>query len=199
VNTQPSDSSVSPASSTHGELPKPRSEWTTREKLHRIGWAFVQGTFFRMSFHNWYGLRAWILRVFGAKVGRNLRIRRSVRIEIPYNLQIGDDVIIGDQAILYALGPITIGDRTLISQYAHLCAGSHDHRSPDYPLLKPPINIGKDCWIAADAFVGPGVTVGDRSVVGARASVFKDVPPDVIAGGNPAKFISHRQFVPQSK
>lgn len=175
-------------------LAKDVSAWTTRQKLGRLLWATVQGTIFRFSFHNWYGWRAAILRRFGAKVGRNLRIRRSARIEIPWNLCIGNDVQVGDFAILYALGPITIGDRAMVSQYAHLCAGSHDYRSPGYPLLRPPITIGTDCWIAADAFVGPGVTVGDRSVVGARASVFSDVPADVIVGGNPAKVLKPREF-----
>jgi putative colanic acid biosynthesis acetyltransferase WcaF len=173
---------------------RPQSEWTARQKVERLAWAIVQGTVFRFSFHNWYPLRALILRAFGAKVGRNLRIRRSARIEIPANLDLGDDVIIGDAAILYALGPIKIGDRCLISQYAHLCAGSHDYRFADYPLLRLPIAIGKDCWIATDAFVGPGVTVGDRTMVGARASVFSDLPPDVIVSGNPAKVIKAREF-----
>lgn len=180
---------------TESTLPRHVSPWSTRDKLYRVLWAAVAGTVFRYSFHNWYSLRAAILRRFGAKVGRNLRIRRTVRIELPFNLTIGDDVIIGDEAILYALGTITIGDRALISQYAHLCAGSHDYKLPHYPLLKPPISVGSDCWIAADAFVGPGVTIGDRSIVGARASVFKDVPADVIVGGNPAKVLKSREFV----
>jgi putative colanic acid biosynthesis acetyltransferase WcaF len=106
----------------------------------------------------------------------------------------GDDVSIGDEAILYSLGTITIGSRSFLSQYAHLCAGTHDHTSRDYPLVCAPITIGEDCWIAADAFVGPGVNVGDRTVLGARASAFNDLPPDVIAVGNPAKPMKSRVF-----
>lgn len=170
------------------------SPWTTRQKLGRLLWNVVSATVFRLSFHNWYQWRAWLLRQFGAKLGRNVRIRRTVRVEVPWNLTIGDDVSIGDFAILYALGVIHIGDRSFLSQYAHLCAGSHDYRSADYPLLRPPIRIGADCWVAADAFVGPGVTVGDRSVVGARASVFSDVPSGVIVGGNPARVIKPREM-----
>jgi putative colanic acid biosynthesis acetyltransferase WcaF len=170
------------------------SEWSTRQKLHRLFWAMVRNTLFRYSFHNWYGIRSALLRAFGAKVGKNVRIRRSVNVEIPSNLEIGDGVVVGDFAILYALGPIRIGDRTLISQYAHLCAGSHDYRLPNYPLLRPPITVGQDCWIAADAFIGPGVTIGDRTVIGARSSVFSNVPADVVAGGNPARVIKPRQL-----
>jgi putative colanic acid biosynthesis acetyltransferase WcaF len=154
----------------------------------------VEATLFRLSFHNWYPWRAFLLRQFGATIGKNARIRRTVRIEIPWNLTLGDDVIVGDGAILYALGNIRIGDRTMVSQYVHLCAGSHDHRFKSYPQTRPPIVIGADCWIAAGAFIGPGVTVGDRSVVGARAGVFRDVPSDVIIGGNPAKVIKARIF-----
>jgi len=170
------------------------SPYSRNEKIGRLLWSIVQATAFRGSFHTWYGWRAWLLRRFGARLGRNVRVRRTSRFEIPWNLEMGDDVSIGDDAIIYALGPVKIGARSFLSQHAHLCAGSHDHTSPDYPLLRLPIEIGCDCWIAADAFVGPSVKVGDRTVVGARASVFSDLPPDVIAAGNPAKPIKPRVF-----
>lgn len=95
----------------------------------------------------------------------------------------------GDHAILYALGPITLGPRATVSQYAHLCAGSHDLSRPDRVLTKPPIVIGEDAWIAADAFVGPGVTVGAGAVVGARAVAMKDVPVGHVVVGNPLQII----------
>src|SRR5688572_8827448 len=168
------------------------STWTTREKLARVAWSLAYRTIFRMTFHNWYGIRAAIIRSFGGRLGRNVRIRRTAKIEIPWNLEIADDVSIGDEVIVYSLGMVRIGARTFISQYAHLCAGTHDYTRSDYPLVRPPIVIGADCWIATDAFVGPGVSVGDRVVVGARASVFKDVPPDVVVAGNPAHVIKQR-------
>ena len=86
-------------------------------------------------------------------------------VEIPWNLELGDDVVIGDYAIVYSIGKITIGRSTNISQYSHLCACTHDYTTRRFPLLKPPIVIGDEVWIAADAFIGPGVTVGDRAVV----------------------------------
>jgi putative colanic acid biosynthesis acetyltransferase WcaF len=170
------------------------SPWTAGEKLRRVLWGAVYLFLFRPSFHNWYTWRTMLLRLFGAKIGRNFRIRRNARVEIPWHLNIADDVSIGDAVKLYSLGTITIGPRSFLSQYAHLCAGSHDHTRSDYPLLRPPIVIGADCWIAADAFVGPGVTIGDRTVLGARASAFSDLPSDVIAVGNPAKPIKPRVF-----
>jgi putative colanic acid biosynthesis acetyltransferase WcaF len=176
-------------------LPKRNvTPWTRRENVGRLLWAIASKPLFRLTFHNWYGLRASVLRMFGAKLGHNVRIRRTVRIEIPWNLDIADDVSVGDEAILYSLGVIRIGPRSSVSQYAHLCAGTHDYTSPDYPLLRPPITVGADCWIATDAFVGPGVTIGDRSVIGARAVVVKDVPPDQVAVGNPARCINRREM-----
>lgn len=184
----------------HGDAPsavqeqRSRSPYTLRENLKRAVWSAAWALLFRPSPRNAYRWRAWLLRRFGARLGRNVRIRPSTSVEIPWNLDLGDDVSIGDHVILYALGPIRLGDRSFVSQYAHLCAGTHDHTRPDYPLLRPPIVIGEDCWIAADAFVGPDVTIGDRTVVGARASVFADLPPDVIAFGNPAKPVKPREF-----
>jgi putative colanic acid biosynthesis acetyltransferase WcaF len=170
------------------------SAWTTSEKIARFGWAIVYRVVFALTLTNWYSVRAALVRLFGGKLGRNVRLRRSVRIEAPWNLIIADDVSVGDDAILYALGTISIGARTSISQYSHLCAGTHDYTRDDYPLLRLPITIGEDCWIAADVFVGPGVTIGDRTVLGARASVFNSLPPDVVAVGNPAKPIKPREL-----
>ena len=89
--------------------------------------------------------------------------------------------------MLYCLGPITLGERVSISQGAHLCAGSHDFSKPDMPLLRPPIEVGDDVWIAADAFVGPNVVIGARAILGARACAFKNLDGDWIYGGNPAR------------
>jgi putative colanic acid biosynthesis acetyltransferase WcaF len=154
---------------------------------------FAAALLFRPSFHNWYGWRNLLLRAFGARVGRGVRVRPTVRVEIPWNLELGDGVVVGDYAILYSLGTIRVGRLAVISQYAHLCAGTHDYTHPDFPLLTPPIAIGEGAWVAADAFVGPGVTVGDRAVVAARATVVKDVPPGSVVGGNPARVIKERE------
>ena len=170
------------------------SPWTRGEKIRRVIWSVVYRLIFRNTLHGAYSFRASILRMFGAQLGRNVRIRRTVKIEIPWNLHFDEDVSIGDEAILYSLGVIKMGARSFVSQYGHLCAGTHDHTSRDYPLVRSPITIGADCWIAAYAFVGPGVTIGDRTVLGARASAFSDLPGDVIAVGNPAKVIKSRDL-----
>ena len=168
------------------------SPYTLREKFARLTWAIVQATAFRWSFHSWYGWRRRLLLLFGASLDPTCRIRRTVTVECPWNLSIGVDSSVGDGAILYCLGPVRIGDHSTISQRAHLCAGSHDHRSRRMVLLRPPITIGSDCWIAAEAFVGPGVTVGDGVILGARAVAFKDLAPWMVSLGNPAQPVAQR-------
>ena len=170
------------------------SPWTTREKIGRVLWMVIRGTLFRPSFHNWYWWRNLLLRCFGARIGRNVRIRPTVAIEIPWNLEVGDYVRVGDCAILYSLGHIRIGRLAVVSQYSHLCAGTHDYTDPRFTLRRLPIVIEAGAWIAADAFIGPAVTVGENAVVGVRASVFKNVPAHAVVGGNPARIIKQRSM-----
>ncbi len=177
-----------------GQLAPESSPWTFKEKAARVLWMLVAGPIFRVTFHNWYGLRVGILRIFGAQIGHGVRIRPTVKIEVPWNLDLRDSVTVGDYAILYALGKITICERTTISQYAHLCAGTHDFTNRRFPLIRDPIWLGPDVWIGADVFVGPDVKIGRLSVVGARSSVYKDLEPGMVYVGNPAKAIKQREL-----
>lgn len=170
------------------------SPWTMRQKVGRALWYAVRATLFRFSPRTAYGVRRLLLRCFGAAVDRTAHIHASARIEIPWHLEIGPHSSIGEFAIIYNLGRVTLGRRVSISQYAHLCAGTHDYTRYDMPLIRPPIHVEDDAWVAADAFVGPGVTVGHGAIVGARAAVFKDVEPWTVVGGNPAKFIKRREL-----
>jgi putative colanic acid biosynthesis acetyltransferase WcaF len=169
------------------------SPWTRGEKIRRAAWYLVRATLFRCSPRTAWSWRRWLLRCFGATVHRAAHIRNSARIEIPWNLTLGEDASIGEHAIIYNLGPITIGKRVTISQYAHLCAGTHDFSRIDMPLVRPPIRIRDDAWVAAEAFVGPNVTVDEGTILGARTAVFKDTPAWAIMGGNPAKVIGQRE------
>lgn len=173
--------------------PQP-SPWSFGVNVRRVLWSLVQGTLFHWSFHTWHGWRCGLLRCFGTRVGKEVCVRPSVRIEMPWNLQLGDGVVVGEGVALYCLGQVSVGRRATISQYAHLCAGTHDYTRRSFPLLTKPIVVGEEVWIATDAFIGPGVTVGDRAVVGARAVVVKDVPPDMVVAGNPAKVIKRREL-----
>ena len=170
-------------------------KWSHRELLGRVLWECFGAILFRYSPRQLWLFRRLVLRAFGARVGRRVHVNPSVKIAIPWNLRIDDDVAIGEGANLYSLGPIRIGRRATISQYAHLCAGSHDYRRATFDLLKPPIDIGADVWVCADAFIGPGISVGDRVIVAARAVVTKAVGEDLIVGGNPAQAIGRRDTV----
>jgi putative colanic acid biosynthesis acetyltransferase WcaF len=169
-------------------------KWSRREQVGRVLWAFARPlfTFSPRPFWVW---RRILLRLFGAKVGKNANVFPSVRITIPWNLTLSEECAVGDRAILYALGPISIGPRATVSQGAHLCAGTHDLSYADRPLVKTPITISADAWVAADAFIGPSVTIGAGAVVGARAVVMKDVEPSWIVAGNPARKIRRLEDV----
>jgi putative colanic acid biosynthesis acetyltransferase WcaF len=161
------------------------AKWSGRVQVARMLWNVIS-PLFRLSPRPLWAWRRMLLRAFGAEVGSEVHVYPTVRITMPWNIRIGDQAAIGDRAILYALGPIEIGPRATISQGAHLCAGTHDITLLDRPLVKSPITIGAEAWIAADAFIGPGVKVGERAIVGARSVAMKDIAPGWIAVGNPA-------------
>jgi putative colanic acid biosynthesis acetyltransferase WcaF len=166
-------------------------KWSTRELAGRALWEGLGFAFAWSPRQLWGWRNAW-LSLFGARIGRNVQIHPSVRIALPWNLTIGDNTAVGDGAILYSLGAITLGADVTVSQYAHLCAGTHDHRRADLPLIKATINVGDGVWICADAFVGPDVRVGYYAIVGARAVAVADVAPWTIVAGNPARPIAAR-------
>lgn len=166
-------------------------KYTRKELCLRLLWGFGK-LVFRLTPRPCFGLRRVILRTFGAKVGSDVNIYPSALIYYPWNLEIGDASSIGEWALVYNLGRVRIGNRTTISQRVHLCAGTHDYQNPAMPLIKPPIEIGDEVWVCADAFVGPNVTVADRAIVAAASVVVKDVLVGDIVGGNPAKYIKNR-------
>jgi putative colanic acid biosynthesis acetyltransferase WcaF len=166
-------------------------KYTRKEQLMRVLWSLIT-PFFRYSPRICFSWRSFLLRLCGAKVGRNTHIYNSATIYMPWNFEIGAQSSVGESAYLYNLGKITIGSRTTISQRAHLCAGTHDFTDPALPLIKPPIVVMDQAWICTDAYVGPGVIVGEGAIVGARAVVVKDIEPWLIVAGNPAKTIKKR-------
>jgi putative colanic acid biosynthesis acetyltransferase WcaF len=165
-----------------------------RSKVFVQLWWLVQATLFAMSPQVMYGWRAGLLRLFGARVGKGAVIRPSVKIPYPWKLTIGDYCHIGDEVHLYTYGEIEIGDCAVVSQRSYLCAGSHDYTSPTFDILSRKIVIGSEAWVATDVFVAPGVTIGNGAVVGARSSVFRDIPPAAIAVGTPARVVGARKM-----
>lgn len=154
----------------------------------RLLWSLAQ-PLFRLSPRFLYGWRNALLRAFGATIGNGVRLYPSVHVMFPWNLQLGNDVVVGGGVRLYTLDRVQIGSNVLISQGAHLCAGSHDHRQSHFPLVLKPIVIESGTWLAAECFIGPGVTVGAGAVIAARAVVVRNVDPGKVVAGNPARVV----------
>lgn len=150
-------------------------------------WWLVQASLFAWSPQVLYGWRRFLLRRFGAKIGKGVIIRPSARITYPWKVSIGDFAWIGDEVVLYSLGEIDIGANAVASQRCYLCTGSHDYTRPTFDIHAKPILIGAEAWLATDVFVAPGVSIGRGAVVGARSSVFEDIPDLMLAKGSPAK------------
>ncbi|NEO27690.1 MAG: colanic acid biosynthesis acetyltransferase WcaF [Kamptonema sp. SIO4C4] len=161
-------------------------------------WWLVQAVTFPVTLHNWSSLRCTILRAFGAKIGKGVIIRPTARITYPWKLTIGDYSWIGDDVVLYSLDPIYLGSHVVISQDCYLCTGSHDITSPVFSLQTAPIWVGNGAWVATDCFVAPGVKIGANAVIGARSSVYRDIPPEKIAMGNPCRPCKDRKMQAES-
>ena len=170
-----------------------KSEHSMSNRALRGLWGWVWLFFFRLTPRTLHGWRCWVLRAFGARIGRRVLVYNSARIWAPWNLHMDDGSAMGEHVDCYCVAPVHIGREAIVSQYTYLCAATHDYRSAHFPLVTAPIRIGERAWVAADVFIGPGVTVGEGAVVGARASVFKTVEPWTVVGGNPARLIKQRE------
>jgi putative colanic acid biosynthesis acetyltransferase WcaF len=163
-----------------------------RSAVYTQLWWIVQSTLFGMSPQVFYGWRRTLLRLFGARIGKGVILRPSVRVTYPWKLKVGNFCHIGDEVVLYTLGEIEIGDCVVISQRSYICTGSHDYTSPTFDIYAKKIVIESEAWVATDVFVAPGVHIAAGAVVGARSSVFGDVPSGEIYVGTPARFVGKR-------
>lgn len=164
-------------------------------KRKRLLWSVVYLIFFkptpRFCLGKW---RNFLLTVFGAKIGTGCKVAPTCFVWAPWNLVMGNYACLGDGVDCYAVDKITLEDYSTVSQRAFLCGASHDIKKIERPLFHKPIVIKKHAWICAEAFIGPGVTVGEGSVVGARAVIFKDVDNWSVMAGNPALKIKERKL-----
>lgn len=161
-------------------------------RLARLAWHIVWILLFRPTppfFHAW---RCWLLRCFGARISPGCHVYSDARIWAPWNLVMEAKACLGPRVICYSMAPIVLGQRTVVSQGAHLCTGSHDYDSPSFTLFAEPITIGSDAWICAEAFVGPGVKIGCGTVIGARSVVTRSQPSWMVCAGNPARALKPR-------
>jgi putative colanic acid biosynthesis acetyltransferase WcaF len=163
-------------------------------RLYRLAWMATWGLAASWTPPFMYSWRRLILRIFGAQVASSARVYSSVKIWLPSNLIMEEHSCLGPKVICYNMDCIHLRSYVIISQGAHLCAGTHDIRDPTFQLLTHPITIEDRAWVATEAFIGPGVRVGQGAVVGARAVVFKDVPPWMVVIGNPARVLKSRSM-----
>jgi len=162
------------------------------DRIRRLAWNFVWQVLFHPSPRVLHGWRRWLLRMLGARVGRGVHVYPGVRIWAPWNLELDDECGVGDGVILYSQGMIRLGRQAVVSQGAHLCAGTHDYEQPGFPLVTKPIIVGANAWLAAECFIMPGVTIGEGAVIGARAVVTKDMPAWTVCAGHPCAPIKPR-------
>ncbi len=166
-----------------------------KNKIGRFLWNITSPILFNLFasrlFKKW---RVLVLKCFGAKIKWSSHVYASVKIWAPWNLEIGVNSSIGPKVNCYNQGKIVIGSNSIISQKTSLCASSHDYKLKNFPLILKPISIGDGVWIASEAFIGPGIHIGNHVVIAARAVVIKNVDENTIVGGNPAKFIKYRNI-----
>lgn len=166
--------------------------FSMRNRVRRMVWNVASLFLFRYTPRPMHAWRAFVLRCFGSKVGNGVHIYPGVKIWAPWNLVLGDGCAMADGVTAYSQDTISLGRFAVISQGVNLCAGTHDYSKPGFPLITKPINIGNNCWVAAEAFIHPGVTIGNGCVIGARSVVNKDMPAWTVCAGHPCKPIKGR-------
>ena len=170
------------------------SSFSWQQKAARAIWAVVYLAAFRPSPRFLHGWRRWLLRRMGARIEEGAVIHPSVRIWAPWNLTMHRLACLAPHVDCYNVARVTLGERATVSQYSYLCGATHDYTRLDLPLMPAPISVGAFAWVCADAFIGPGVHVGEGAVVGARSSVYRDVEPWAVVAGNPARFLKRREL-----
>ena len=166
-----------------------------KNRMGRLIWNVISAIFFRFSPNFLHGFRRFLLRSFGAQVGKGVHVYPRVKIWAPWNVVLLDECGIANGAILYSQGKITVGQRAVVSQGVHLCAGTHDYNDPGFRLITMPIVIGDQAWVAAEAFIHPGVEIGQGCVIGARSVVTKSMPAWMICAGHPCKPLKERELI----
>ena len=172
--------------------PHHKPTFPLKNRLFRTGWRVVECTLFRLSPPNLFRYRNALLRAFGAEVHPHALIYPSVTIWSPGALTVGAGGCLGHRVRVYNIGRITIAARAIVSQDTSLCTGTHDYQDRAFPLYSRPITIREDAWVCAEAFIGPGVTIHEGAVVGARSVVTRDMPAWTVCAGNPCRPLKPR-------
>jgi putative colanic acid biosynthesis acetyltransferase WcaF len=173
-------------------IPMRQQQLTMPNKLARACWCGVYWLLFRLTPAPLHAWRAFVLRCFGARIGKRVRVYPSATIWAPWNLGMSDDSCLGPGVDCYCVDRVELQPRAIVSQRAFLCTATHDYEQPGLPLLTAPITIESDGWVTAEVYVGPGVTLHTGAVALARAVVVKDVAEWTVVAGNPAAKVRMR-------
>jgi putative colanic acid biosynthesis acetyltransferase WcaF len=158
----------------------------------RAFWSISYRLLYRPSPNIAHRYRVGLLNLFGAKVHRTAHPYPKCKIWAPWRLTMGAHSCLANHVDCYNVALIELGDHSIVSQYAYLCSASHDFNDRAFPLVSSPIHIERQAWVAARAYIGPGVRIGTGAVVGANACVYRNVEPWTVVGGNPARAIGRR-------
>jgi len=182
------------------DLSKSVTSWSFAFKLRRGIWTYLLEPLVRWLPKACSPVRVAALRSMGAKIGSKCTILPGVRVLMPWNLELEDHVAIGEHVNIYNFAPVSVRRMTVVSQFVHLCTGSHDYRREDFPLIYFPITIGEQVWVAAGVFVAPGCRIADGAVVGAMSVVTKSLEqPWSVYGGNPCRRLKARELIPAGR
>jgi putative colanic acid biosynthesis acetyltransferase WcaF len=173
-----------------------RNDWYRpgKNNVWRILWFFAGLPLLRFPLIPSSAFRVWLLRLFGARVGRGVTIKPGVRVKYPWCLSIGNDTWIGEDCWIDCLTGVQIGCDACLSQGSYLCTGNHDWSDPAFGLMLGSITVGDGAWVGAKAVVLPGVSIGQCGIASAGSVVTKSIPGYEIHAGNPAVFVRRRSF-----
>jgi putative colanic acid biosynthesis acetyltransferase WcaF len=160
----------------------------------RGGWFLVNVCVMQNRMNPFSGLRVFVLKIFGAKVGRGVVIKPNVNIKYPWKLEIGNNVWIGEKVWIDNLGEVKIGDNVCLSQGAMLLCGSHNYKKVEFDLIVGDINLEEGVWIGAHSVVCPGVSCKSHSILSVNSVAVKTLEAYTIYQGNPAVEMRKREF-----
>jgi putative colanic acid biosynthesis acetyltransferase WcaF len=155
-------------------------------------WYFVNIIFFINPLNPVSKSKVFLLKLFGAKIGKSVNIKPSVNIKYPWKLSVGDHSWIGENVWIDNLDNVTIGANCCISQGALLLCGNHNYKLSTFNLITKPIVLEEGVWIGAQSVVCPGVTCKSHSVLSVGSVANKDLDAYSIYQGNPAVKVKER-------
>ena len=165
-----------------------------RSLLWQIAWFFLGAPILRCALLPMSSLRVWLLRFFGARIGKGVVIKPGARVKYPWHLRTGDDCWIGEDCWIDNLTTVELGNDVCVSQGAYLCTGNHDWTHSAFGLIIKPIHLGDGSWVGARSFLAPGVVLEKCAIAAAGSVVYKNIPQFEIHAGNPAAFLKVRRF-----